>query len=96
MFIFRNLRTGTGFLAIVALLVILSLHLGGCSSGEASPTAITLTEPPVLPVAEPPAFDFSFFDAAAGQTVPAAQAEGVPRSAARSSRHPGEMRPAQK
>lgn len=66
MFIFRNLRAGTGLLALATLMLLFSLHLGGCSDGETSPTAVTLNEPPVLPVAEQLAFDFSFFEAAPG------------------------------
>jgi hypothetical protein len=61
MFFFRNLRTGTGFLAIAALMLLFSLSLGGCSDNEISPTQTAVPEPPVLPVAEQLAFDFSFF-----------------------------------
>ncbi len=61
MFFFRNLRTGTGFIAIAALMLLFSLSLGGCSDNETRPTEASVPEPPVLPVAEQLAFDFSFF-----------------------------------
>jgi hypothetical protein len=63
MFVFRSLRTGTGLMAIVALMLLITLNLGGCcSDSETSPTSTTELEPPILPVAEQLQFDFSFFD----------------------------------
>ncbi len=64
MFNFRSPRTGSGVLAVAALMLLISLNLGGCSNNEASPTATNTPEPPVLPAAEQLAFDFSFFGAA--------------------------------
>jgi hypothetical protein len=64
MLFFRSLRTGTGLMALATLMLLLSLSLSGCSDSETSPTATTVPEPPVLPVAEQLQFDFSFFSPA--------------------------------
>lgn len=61
MYLFRNLRTGTGLLAAAALVFILLTHLGGCSSYLASPTAAAAPPQPDLPETSRLQFDFSFF-----------------------------------
>lgn len=64
MYRIRSLRTGVGLMAAVSLLMLAAILLSGCSDNADSPTAVTLKEPPTLPVAEQFTFDFSFFDAA--------------------------------
>ena len=65
MLITRSLRTGTGLLALAALMMLFALNLGGCSDENASPTALPQTTAPILPDPAELQFDFSFFDKAA-------------------------------
>ncbi len=62
---YRSLRSGTGLLAMIALLIILSLQLSGCSNND-DPTTAGTPAPPVMPEAEQLAFNFSFFAPADG------------------------------
>lgn len=66
MFPIRSLREGTGLLAAASLLFLLAVHVSGCATDDASPTAANAATVPVLPAADQLQFDFSFFDAAAG------------------------------
>ncbi len=61
----RSLRSGTGLVALAALMMLFALNLGGCSDENASPTALPQTSAPVLPDPAELQFDFSFFDKAA-------------------------------
>jgi hypothetical protein len=64
MYIFRNLRAGTGLMAAAALVFLLLTQLTGCSSYLSSPTAVAAAPPPELPATSQLQFDFSFFAAA--------------------------------
>jgi hypothetical protein len=66
MLITRSLRSGTGLMALAALMLLVALHLGGCSETTA-PEETTRDIPPVLPDPAELAFDFSFF--AGGETL---------------------------
>ncbi len=61
MMIFRNLRAGTAVMALGALMLLLSLNLGGCSEND-SPTETPQATAPALPDPAELTFDFGFFD----------------------------------
>lgn len=61
----RSIRSGTGLLALAAIIFLFALNLGGCSDEESSPTALPQDQAPVLPDPAELTFDFSFFDEAA-------------------------------
>ncbi|MBE0566102.1 MAG: hypothetical protein IH621_09105 [Krumholzibacteria bacterium] len=61
----RSLRTGTGLMALGAIMLLLALGAGGCSD-DASPTAAPTAQAPNLPDPAALSFDFPFFDQAVG------------------------------
>jgi len=63
---FRSLRTGTGLMALAAVMLLLALNVGGCSDSDDSPTTIEEAQAPVLPDSQQLEFDFSFFSSADG------------------------------
>jgi hypothetical protein len=60
----RSIRSGTGLLALAAIMLLVALNLGGCSDDN-SITATPQETPPTLPNPAELQFDFSFFDGAA-------------------------------
>jgi len=63
-FFFHSLRSGMGFLSVVAVAVIILIMLNGCSDTSTSPETTNNTSAPVLPATEQLQFDFSFFESA--------------------------------
>jgi len=61
---FRSLRTGTGLMALAALMFLIAFNVGGCSEIDDPTTPGDEMQAPQLPAPELLAFDFSFFDQA--------------------------------
>jgi hypothetical protein len=64
MYHIRSLRTGTGLMALAAIMFLIVFNFSGCSDADNSPTNTEEVRAPVLPDTENLEFDFSFFDPA--------------------------------
>ncbi len=62
--LFHSLKTGTGLMALAALMFLISFNIGGCSEADNSPITAEEVQAPILPASEQLEFDFSFFDPA--------------------------------